>query len=208
MTQNEPRPRRPRGRAVRPAAWCAALAAVAVLIAGCATATSTGSAARVTAKRVIADSIATPSVARGAALGQPATSAARAYPLCDGRNASRIRLRRLVVTRTARLTANAARHPNGRWVVRSTRRMRQVQRALCALPKPPAGVYNCPVDLGISYRLRYHAARGVLPAVIADATGCQVVTGLGKSARWAAETPRFWRALGRAIGVRSLRRIT
>ena len=79
--------------------------------------------------------------------------------------------------------------------------MRRVQRQLCALPKQPKGIYNCPVDLGISYRLRFHDARGVRPAVTADATGCELVTGLRKAALWAAESPRFWPTLRRAIGL-------
>jgi hypothetical protein len=131
--------------------------------------------------------------------GHTASDAAR--QLCHGRQANRIMFRRLVVTLDAAIPANASLHSARRWTVTSATKMRRVQRALCALPKPPKGIYHCPADLGISYRLRYHSGSGVLPAVTAHATGCELVTGLGKATRWAAESPGFWPTLGRAIGI-------
>jgi len=178
MSDNGSRHVKPRGRAVRAGACFAALAAAAVLTAGCAAATQS----------VIGS--------------QAARDATRPHALCHGRKASRIKLRRLVVTLHATIPANMPRHSTRRWTVRSVTKMRTVQRALCALPKQPKGIYHCPADLGISYRLRYHSARGVLPAVTAQTTGCEIVTGLGKATRWAAESPRFWTTLRRAIGIK------
>jgi hypothetical protein len=200
MTDNESRPANLRGRAVRAGACCAALAA-AVLTAGCGTATQSSS------QHVARTLIATDQTARVQAIGgQAVGDATRPHALCNGRTASHIKLRRLVVTLHATIPANLPRHSARRWTVRSVTKMRKVQRALCALPKQPKGIYNCPIDLGISYRLRYHSARGVLPAVTAETTGCEVVTGLGKATRWAAASQRFWTTLRRAIGVPHPRR--
>lgn len=196
MTDNESRPAKLHGRVVRAVACCAALAAAAVLAAGCGTATK---ASRQNVTRTL---IATGQTARVQVIGgQAAGAATRPHAVCQGRHASRIRLRRLVVTLHATIPANAPRHSARRWTVRSVTKMRRVQRALCALPKQPHGIYFCPVDLGISYRLRFHSARGVLPAVTAEATGCELVSGLGKATRWVATSPRFWPTLRRAIGI-------
>ena len=196
MTDNESRPAKLRGGALRAGACCAALAATAVLTASCGTA-SPG--------RVIGTDTATQSSAQqvtGTLTANRAVGdAARPHALCQGRKASHIRLRRLVVTLHATIPANVPPHSARRWTVRNATKMRKVQRALCALPKQPKGIYNCPADFGISYRFRFHDARGVLPVVTADPTGCELVTGLGKATRWAATSPKFWTKLRRAIGI-------
>jgi len=191
MTDNESCSAKPRARAVRAGACCAALAAVAVLTAGCSTATPASG------TRTL---VGTDQTARVQLAGKR-TAGDDARQLCDGRHPSRLRLRRLVVTLRATIPSNVPRHSAHRWTVRSVTKMRRVQRQLCALPKQPKGIYNCPADLGISYRLRFHGARAVLPAVTAEATGCELVTGLRKVTLWAAESPRFWPALRRAIGL-------
>lgn len=196
MSENESRSAKLRGRAVRARAvragtCCAALAAVAVLTAGCGTTTPASG---------VRTLVGTDQTARVQSVGEH-TAGDAARQLCDGRHPSRIRLRRLVVTLRATIPSNVPRHSAHRWTVTSVTTMRRVQRELCALPKQPKGIYNCPADLGISYRFRFHGARGVLPAVTADATGCELVTGLGKATRWAATSPRFWPALRRAIGI-------
>jgi hypothetical protein len=181
MTDNESRLAKLRGRLGCAGACCAAVAVVAMLTASCGTATPS---AVVAANRTTSQ-----------------TTGDAARQLCNGRHASSIRLRRLVVTLHAAIPANAIGRAPGPWTVTSAAKMRRVQRALCALPKPRAGVYHCPADLGISYRLRYYGVRGALPAVTADATGCKMVTGLGNTVRWAAESPRFWPTLTRAMGL-------
>jgi hypothetical protein len=88
-----------------------------------------------------------------------------------------------------------------RVVVTIRSRARQAARAVCALPPMPAGIFNCPLDLGVLYRLTFTADRKTLRPVTLDAGGCQLVSGLGR-VRWAARSPHFWPALGHAAGLR------
>jgi hypothetical protein len=82
--------------------------------------------------------------------------------------------------------------------VTSPARTQAVARALCALPPMPRGVFNCPALLvGTTYLLRFTAGGRQLPPVTIEATGCEVVTGVGP-ARWAATSPGFWRVLATA----------
>jgi hypothetical protein len=79
---------------------------------------------------------------------------------------------------------------------------RAVARALCALPPMPRGIFNCPnLVPGTTYQLRFTAGGRRLAAVTIEATGCEVVTGVGP-ARWVATSPGFWRVLGTAAHVR------
>jgi hypothetical protein len=77
--------------------------------------------------------------------------------------------------------------------VTSARRSQAVARALCTLPAVPAGSFNCPADLGISYVLTFTAGDSKLAPVTVDAAGCQEVDGLGpvpglSPARWTTRT--------------------
>jgi hypothetical protein len=106
---------------------------------------------------------------------------------------------RLVVVRTG----SAPVHPQftfRAWTAgRSPALVREVVRALCALPRFPEGVFHCPFDSTLRYRLELGSARREFP-VVADPSGCEAVRGAGpvRQAR-----PSFWRALGRAIGLRA-----
>jgi len=82
-------------------------------------------------------------------------------------------------------------------VVTSHRRVHDVARALCALPKQTE--VNCANDFGVTYRLRFYPAWFRLTPVLITATGCGSVTGLGAPLR--AVTARFWRILGTAMGL-------
>jgi hypothetical protein len=78
---------------------------------------------------------------------------------------------------------------------------RAVARALCALPRLPSGVINCPALLvGTTYQLRFTADGRQLPAVTIESTGCEVVTGVGL-ARRASTSPGFWRVLATAANL-------
>jgi hypothetical protein len=78
-----------------------------------------------------------------------------------------------------------------------------VARAVCALPRMPAGVFHCPdMLLGTTYQLTFTAGGQDLPVVTAQSTGCQTVTGAGPVRR-ADSTSGFWQVLGRAIGLYS-----
>lgn len=86
-------------------------------------------------------------------------------------------------------------------VVTNAAHARAVAAALCALPKMPGGIVNCPNEiLGTTYRLTFTVAGKPLPVVTVQATGCQAVTGLGPPRRVAAKSA-FWRVLGNAIGL-------
>jgi hypothetical protein len=84
--------------------------------------------------------------------------------------------------------------------VTSARRAQSVARALCALPVMPSGSFFCPADWAISYRLTFAARARRFAPVTAEASGCQVVHGLG-AARWTATSPGFWRTLALAAGI-------
>ncbi|MGA3353826.1 MAG: hypothetical protein ABSD85_11660 [Acidimicrobiales bacterium] len=86
--------------------------------------------------------------------------------------------------------------------VRAPALVQKAARALCALPVMPHRRASCPVDLGITYHLSFSARGGSLPNVVADATGCQTVTGILET-RWAALSPNFWRQLGKAMGLKN-----
>ncbi|MGH9127983.1 MAG: hypothetical protein ACRDY2_03220 [Acidimicrobiales bacterium] len=79
--------------------------------------------------------------------------------------------------------------------------VRNVARALCALPAMPSGSYHCPEDLGISYNLRFAGPGLLFPAIGVDATGCEGVSGFGFPSRWVATSPHFWVTLGEAMGL-------
>lgn len=80
--------------------------------------------------------------------------------------------------------------------------IRDVIRALCALPVSPPGVYHCPaLLLGTAYTLRFSVGSRPLPLVTIESTGCEAVTGVGPGRR--VTSGGFWRVLSRAIGVRT-----
>jgi hypothetical protein len=76
-------------------------------------------------------------------------------------------------------------------------RVRAVAAALCALPSVLPGTYNCQVDLGISYRLSFPVGNGGVTSIEAQATGCQLVSGLGP----ARSGQQLWPVLADAIGL-------
>jgi hypothetical protein len=107
---------------------------------------------------------------------------------------------RLVVTRTDAFPQNHVTFSFPAVVtVTDARRVRAVAAALCSLPKVPSGTYNCQVDLGISYRLSFPVGNGGVTSIDAQATGCQIVSGLGP----ARSGQQLWPALADAIGLPS-----
>jgi hypothetical protein len=75
--------------------------------------------------------------------------------------------------------------------------VREVAEALCALPVFPGGMH-CPMDLGIVYHLAFSASGQRFRTVSVDATGCQIVRGMG-TLLWVGRSPRFWSTLGEAM---------
>ena len=81
--------------------------------------------------------------------------------------------------------------------------IRDVIRALCALPVFPPGVYHCPaLLLGTAYTLRFSVGSRPLPLVTIDSTGCEAVTGVGPERQVTSE--EFWRVLSTVLGGRTL----
>jgi len=85
--------------------------------------------------------------------------------------------------------------------------VRAAAKAVCALPPMPDKALHCPADLGITYRLSFTSELPpsqeveTLEMVVVSATGCEGLTGLGRT-RWAATSPHFWPDLGRAMALK------
>ncbi|MFZ2056216.1 MAG: hypothetical protein WAV54_02245 [Acidimicrobiales bacterium] len=78
--------------------------------------------------------------------------------------------------------------------------VRYAARIVCDLPPMPAGKFACPLDLGITYRLSFTAPGRMFRTVVVAVTGCELVSGLGRT-RWVARSPHFWHRLGKAMGL-------
>jgi hypothetical protein len=168
--------------------WLCAAALAAIALAGCGSipASSTGATSAASPKPSPS-----PSVSPGAAATQVA--------LCQHTAAvTGLEIIRNHVLRVPQL--QAAFPPE--ITVTTPARARAAARALCALPAFPRGVVNCPaLIVGTSYLLRFTVDGRLLPAVSIEATGCEVVTGVGP-ARWAVKSPGFWRALATVSNLR------
>ncbi len=133
--------------------------------------------------------------------GHRSARAVGSVDLCDGPLAARVE--RLRVTRSRPLNPERFAFPALAWSARVPE-VRTLAAALCALPPVPRGVFNCPIDLGVTYTLQFSLApdpsRGALTVrpVSYDATGCQFVTGAGTARR---ASPDFTDALGVALGL-------
>jgi len=113
------------------------------------------------------------------------------------------RITRLVIHRVNGLPQNHERFSfPARITVTSARRAQSVAQALCALPVMPSGTYACPADWAISYQLTFTARARRFAPVTAEASGCEVVHGLG-AVRWTETSPGFWRTLAQAAGITS-----
>jgi hypothetical protein len=176
-------------RAGRPRAWlCAAAVLAAIVLAGCGSipASSTGAASGASPSPKPS---ASPAVSPGAAETQAA--------LCQ--HTATVTGLQVVRNRMKLVPQVQAAFPAQ--VTVDTARARAVARALCALPLLPKGVLNCPaLMVGTTYTLRFTADGQRLPAATIEATGCEVVTGVGP-ARWAAKSPGFWRTLSTTLNV-------
>lgn len=182
------------GRAAWTRAGLCVAALAAIVLAGCGSipASSTGAASAASPKASPSSPKASPSpsASPGAAAVQVA--------LCQ----HTATVTGLVITRdhVMRVPELQARFPN-QVIVTTPAHARTAARALCALPRLPRGVLHCPdLTVGSTYLLRFTADGRRLPAVSIEATGCEVVTGVG-SARWAARSSGFWRTLAAAANV-------
>jgi hypothetical protein len=147
------------------------------------------------------------SLALGAALAPPvgAAQGPRSAPpvsLCSVAG----RVTGLTVTRSRPLNAELFTFPR-RVTSSDTMAVRALARDLCALPVMPKGVFYCPADWGVTYRLVFTLGADVTTGtttavrpVTVDTTGCTRVTGLG-AARRTLGSASFFRAFGAAIGL-------
>lgn len=81
---------------------------------------------------------------------------------------------------------------------------KRLARTLCALPAFPPGIYSCPIDLGISYNVKFSLA-GAKSTISVNPWGCETVGGAISPRR---ATAGMWRVLGSAMGLRHATRST
>jgi hypothetical protein len=179
-----------RSRTGRARAWlCAAAVLAAVVLAGCGSipASSTGAASGGSPSP-------SPSASPAASPGAAQTQAALCQHTATVTGLEVVRNRIKLVPQTQGTFPDQV-------TVATPARARAVARALCALPLLPKGVLNCPaLMIGTTYTLEFTADGQRLPAASIEATGCEIVTGVGP-ARWAAKSPGFWRTLATTLNV-------
>jgi hypothetical protein len=181
------RPEAVGGRAGWSRVWLCAAALLAAALAGCGSisASSTGSATAASPKASPSPSV------------SPSTAATQAALCQHTATVTGLEIMRNRVMRVPQLQAGLP----GQVTVTSPASARAAARALCALPSLPRGVLHCPnLTVGSTYLLRFTADGRRLPAVSIEATGCEVVTGVGPG-RWAAKSPGFWRTLATAANL-------
>jgi hypothetical protein len=197
----------------RLAPLCAAGALASITLAACGSSQVPGAASGASASPTVAATVGGSSTAASSAAASPgatspgATSPSATSPsptatqvaLC--RHTASVSGLEIVRNQVVRVPVLQVAFPN-QVTVASPAQARAVARALCALPPMPRGIFNCPnLVPGTTYQLRFTAGGRRLPPVTIEATGCEVVTGVG-SARSAATTPGFWRVLATAAGLR------
>jgi hypothetical protein len=112
---------------------------------------------------------------------------------------------RLVVTRTRTSRSNPNAPPYSR-TIDDGAAVAKLYADVAALPPPPAGPLNCPMDLGISYHLEFYAGTTPLLAVDYEPTGCASVR-LGDGTVRSAATGSFGTDLRKALGLSSDREL-
>jgi hypothetical protein len=120
----------------------------------------------------------------------------------SGLCASTAQVSSLTVQRTGGLPGNHTRFTfPARETVSDAAKAQAVAQSVCGLGRQPhTAVFTCPADFGIIYRLTFAADSHRFTPVAVNATGCEMVSGLG-AARSAATSTTFWRTLGTAIGI-------
>jgi hypothetical protein len=89
--------------------------------------------------------------------------------------------------------------PSPHLVVKGAAAARELAKAICGLPFTAAGPLHCPRQTTASYRLSFTAGDRVVPAVLVEPSGCEMVTGAG-AVRSAARSPAFLKLLASMAG--------
>lgn len=120
----------------------------------------------------------------------------------SGLCASTAQVASLTVQRTGGLPGNHTRFAfPARETVSDAAKAQAVAQSVCGLGQQPHTVARvCPADFGINYQLTFAAGSHRFTPVTVNATGCELVSGLGAT-RSAATSTTFWRTLGTAIGI-------
>lgn len=84
--------------------------------------------------------------------------------------------------------------------ISGTAHARSLARALCALPRMPAGVFACPFDGALRYVVRFGVHDRTVATATVDPEGCQLVQGLVHP-RTVMRDPGFWHVLGVSLGL-------
>jgi hypothetical protein len=184
----------------RLAPLCAAAALASIVLAACGNSQASGAASGASPSPTVAATVAgsSPAAAGSSPAASPGATATQVALCRDTASVTGLEIVRDQVVRVPVLQIG---FPN-QVTITSPVGARAVARALCALPLMPRGVFHCPALLfGTTYLLRFTAGGRRLPAVTIEATGCEVVTGVGPN-RWVATSPGFWRVLGTAAHLR------
>jgi hypothetical protein len=122
--------------------------------------------------------------------GSPGTTSAQVAPAAHPR--SRNLCQRPAAADRVVITRNSPSARPRSLTVTAVRQVRSLARAVCALPRLPAGV-NCPAIAAGSHRLIFTAGRRKFSDVTVQDVGCKLVTGL-KTIR-EADKPGFWKLI-------------
>lgn len=79
--------------------------------------------------------------------------------------------------------------------------VRTLYQTVRTLPAMPAGVYNCPADVGVRYRLVFARRGRVELTAVVDANGCRTAILTPGQRPPRRTTPQFWSQLANALGV-------
>jgi len=182
----------------RLAPLCAAAALASITLAACGSSQASGAASGASASPTVAVTVAGSSPAASPGAASPGPTATQ-VALC--RHTPSVTGLKIVRNQVFRVPVLQVAFPD-QITVASPASARAVARALCALPPMPRGVFHCPALLtGTTYQLRFTAGGRRLPPVTIEATGCEVVIGVGQT-RWVTTSPGFWRVLGTAAHLR------
>ncbi len=100
-------------------------------------------------------------------------------------------------------TSGQATEPPLDKVVSDSTEVQRLYDAALALPLAPAGVYNCPADKGIIYRLTFLRGTTTVQTMDLNAAGCQFLS-IGQAREVHQSNDAFRSLLAQTLGISSL----